>query len=401
MNQRSTVDDAASDGAGPVPSLLDAVQRAFSTRFGAPPAWIVRAPGRVNLIGEHTDYNGGFVLPMAIERAAWIALRARDDGQVIVHSLDFAAEVRFDVSHPERGGAAWGEYIKGSASVLGSAGHQLTGWEGVLASDVPIGAGLSSSAAIELATLRAFAAVSALAWQPASMARLAQRAENEWVGVNCGIMDQMISAMGSEGHAVLIDCRSLDVAPVPLPAGLVVVILDTGTRRGLVDSAYNERRRQCEDAASFFGVRALRDVTPEAFAARADALDPVAMRRARHVITENARTLAAADAMRHADALALGQLMNASHDSLRADFEVSSVALDVMVEIARAQAGCHGARMTGAGFGGCAVALVDGSQGARFAREVGATYRHRTSTTPQVYLTGASEGTAIVPSTDW
>ena len=380
---------------------MTAVLGAFRTRFGAAPAFLVRAPGRVNLIGEHTDYNDGFVLPMAIERAAWIALRPRADGQVFVHSLDFADEVRFDASSPVRGGAPWGEYLKASASMLGSAGHVLTGWEGVLASDVPIGAGLSSSAAIELATLRAFAAVSALDWHPAAMARLAQRAENEWVGVNCGIMDQMISAMGAAGQAVLIDCRSLDAFPVPLPVGLVVVILDTGTRRGLVDSAYNERRRQCEDAASFFGVRALRDVTSEAFASGAEALDPVAMRRARHVITENARTLAAADAMRRGDATALGQLMNASHESLRSDFEVSSVALDVMVEIARAQAGCHGARMTGAGFGGCAVALVDSSRGAGFARDVGATYLHRTGTTPQVYLTGASDGTALVPSAEW
>ncbi|MFL5385045.1 MAG: galactokinase [Longimicrobiaceae bacterium] len=375
--------------------LEEAVVRAFEARFGEAPAWVARAPGRVNLIGEHTDYNDGFVLPMAIERAVRIALRPRTDGVVSVHSLDFGETAEFALQPLERGGPEWSEYLKGTAWALAEAGHRLAGWEGVMASDVPIGAGLSSSAALELAAARAFAAVSGLAWEPGAMARLAQLAENRWVGVNCGIMDQMISAAGEEGHAVLIDCRSLKTRAVPLPKGTVVVILDTATRRGLVDSAYNERRRQCEAAAAFFGVPTLRDVAPGAFAGAAAGLDADTARRARHVITENARTLVAAEAMRAGNAGALGALMNASHDSLRDDFEVSSPALDAMVEIARAQRGCHGARMTGAGFGGCAVALVDAAHSTAFVRDVAAAYERRTGLAPQIYVTGASEGAGL------
>lgn len=385
------------------PELLrDVVARHFSERFGAPPAIVVRAPGRVNLIGEHTDYNDGFVLPLAIDRAVWIALRPRADREVHVWSTEFAEAAHFalDRLDPlERGreGPAWSEYLKGTAWALQRAGHGLAGWDGVIGSDVPIAAGLSSSAALELATARAFAATSRISWDPGAMARLAQRAENEWVGVNCGIMDQMISAVGREGHAVLIDCRTLQADAVPLPEDMVVVILDTATRRGLVDSAYNERRRQCEAAAAFFGVAALRDVTPDMLAARAGGLDATAARRARHVVTENGRTLAAAEAMRHGDAAALGRFMNESHHSLRDDFEVSSPALDTMVEIARAQRGCQGARMTGAGFGGCAVALVDRDLSPDFAGRVAAEYERLTRLVPQIYVTEATAGAAAYP----
>lgn len=368
----------------------------FSERFREPPATVLRAPGRVNLIGEHTDYNDGFVLPLAIDRAVWIALRPRADRAVHVWSSEFTETAQFALDRLERGGGgpSWSEYVKGTAWALEGAGHRLSGWDGVIGSDVPIAAGLSSSAALELATARAFAATSRITWDPAAMARLAQRAENEWVGVNCGIMDQMISAVGREGHAVLIDCRTLDTKAVPLPANVVVVILDTATRRGLVDSAYNERRRQCEAAAAFFGVAALRDVTPDMLAARAGGLDATAARRARHVVTENARTLAAADAMCGGDAAVLGTLMNESHDSLREDFEVSSPALDTMVEIAQTQRGCHGARMTGAGFGGCAVALVDRDTSPDFVEQVAAEYERRTRLVPRLYPTGATAGAA-------
>jgi galactokinase len=376
-------------------ALGEAVVREFEARFGEPPACVVRAPGRVNLIGEHTDYNDGFVLPMAIERAVWIALRPRSTGEVSVHSLDFGETASFALDPLERGGPEWSEYLKGTAWALAEAGHRLSGWEGVMASDVPIGAGLSSSAALELATARAFAAVSGIAWDAGAMARLAQLAENRWVGVNCGIMDQMISAVGESGHAVLIDCRSLKTRPVPLPPGTVVVILDTATRRGLVDSAYNERRRQCEAAAAYFGVPALRDVAPGAFEAAADGLDAATARRARHVVTENARTLVAGEAMRAGNAAALGELMNASHASLRDDFEVSSAALDTVVEVARSRPGCHGARMTGAGFGGCAVALVEHAASEAFVRDVATEYRRRTGLEPQIYVTGASAGAEL------
>lgn len=396
--------DASSVATGSAghPKLPRRVLEAFREHFNGEPELLVRAPGRVNLIGEHTDYNDGFVLPMAIERAVWIALRPRSDRRIRVWSTDYEEAAEFDATDLDldrahrRNGPDWGEYLAGTAWSLQNAGHETHGWEGTLGSDVPIGAGLSSSAALELATARALAAVSGLQWEAVPMARLAQRAENQWVGVNCGIMDQMISAVGQEGHAVLIDCRTFDHVPVPLPPKTVVVILDTATRRGLVDSEYNERRRRCETAAAHFGVMALRDITREMLDARGQELDPVTERRARHVVTENARTLAAAEAMRRGDAPELGRLMDASHASLRDDFEVSSEALDAMVEIARESPGCLGARMTGAGFGGCAVALVERDASQTFAREAAAGYERRMERAPQIYVTGASAGAALV-----
>jgi galactokinase len=228
------------------------------------------------------------------------------------------------------------------------------------------------------------------------MALLGQRAENEWVGMRCGIMDQLVSAAGKEGHAILIDCRSLQIEPVPLPPGLAVVVLDTGTRRGLVDSAYNERRQQCESAADFFQVRALRDVDPDRFQQVASQLDEPMRRRALHVVTENDRTLQASDAMRRGEVAALGVLMKKSHASLRDDFEVSSDALNTMVEIALAQPGCYGARMTGAGFGGCAMAIVDLAAAEPFAATVAETYQAATGNTPAVYVCQATNGAEVV-----
>jgi len=377
-----------------------AVRRAFRGRFGCDPEVLVRAPGRVNLIGEHTDYNDGFVLPMAIDRAVWIALRSTDDGHVRVQGVDVDAVGEFSLenlrdSGPPAALEGWLEYLKGTAWALQDAGYKLKGWEGAMAGDVPIAAGLSSSAALELATARAFAHVSDLPWDPAAMALLGQRAENVWVGVNCGIMDQMISASGRVGHAFLLDCRTLAGRHVSLPAGTAVVVLDTGTRRGLVDSAYNERRRQCETVSAHFGVQALRDVSAADLAARAGELADMSVRRARHVITENDRTVEAAEALATGDAARMGELMNASHASLRDDFEVSSEALDVMVECARATAGCHGARMTGAGFGGCAVALAEAEAAEALARTAGDAYRQATGNQPQVYVCTATDGAGI------
>jgi galactokinase len=372
------------------------VSSAFSDRFGSPPQALVRAPGRVNLIGEHTDYNDGFVLPMAIDRAIWAALRPRSDSRVHVDALDYGNAVAFELEKIRHTGAGWGEYVKGVAWALQRHGYVLCGWEGVMAGDVPIGAGLSSSAALEMATAQAFATVSGLVWEPETMARLGQLAENEWVGVNCGIMDQMISAAGEADHALLIDCRSLGTEAVPLPSGTAVVVLDTSTRRGLVDSAYNERRAQCEEAARFFCVAALRDVSLEQFEAQCHGLDEVTRRRAHHVITENARTLRGAEAMRRGDAVELGLVMDAGHASLRDDFEVSSDELNTMVACARQEEGCYGARMTGGGFGGCAVALVDSGMATTFAVEVTAAYHAATGIAPNSYVCEASEGAEVV-----
>lgn len=373
-----------------------AIRREFGQRFQTPPAFIVRAPGRVNLIGEHTDYNDGFVLPLAIDRAVWIALRPHVDRQVLVHSLDFADDATFALDGLSRGEEGWSEYVKGVAWALQQGGHSLRGWEGVIAGDVPVGAGLSSSAALEMAVARAFAAVSDLHWDAATMARLGQRAENEWVGVRCGIMDQMISAAGRAGHALLIDCRSLGTEAVPFPPGTVVAVLDTATRRGLVDSAYNERRGQCEAAARAFGVAALRDVSAPHFEAECGRLDELTRRRARHVVTENERTLQAAQAMRRGDAAALGRFMNASHASLRDDFAVSSSALDTMVECGREHPACLGIRMTGAGFGGCVVALIHAGQTETFTSTVASSYERATGLKPVLYVCTATDGAAVI-----
>ena len=376
-----------------------AVVQAFAERFGGAPALVARAPGRVNLIGEHTDYNDGFVLPMAIDRAVWIALRPRPDSKVLIRSLDFHEEREFDLAHLASSGAQWIDYVQAVAWVLQKRNRDLPGWEGVAAGDVPIGAGLSSSAALELAAARAFTAISGMRWEAREMALAAQRAENEWVGVQCGIMDQMISASGQEGHALLIDCRTLETRSVPVPADTAVVILDTSTRRGLVDSAYNDRRAHCEMASDALGVLALRDVDLATFEAHAHEMEPLIARRARHVITENERTLRAADALQRGDAGEMGRLMNASHASLRDDFEVSRHELDVMVELAQAHAACHGARMTGAGFGGCAVALVRREHAEDFAQTVGAAYEAHTGLGPRLYVCSATAGASVEMAT--
>jgi galactokinase len=371
--------------------------QAFEDNFNSKPQFIVRAPGRVNLIGEHTDYNDGFVLPMAIDRAVWLALRPRSDGQVRLHSLDLKTESAFLLNSltPETG---WIEYPKGVASELLKAGHILRGFDAVMTGDVPRGAGLSSSAAVELAVARAFAAVSGFEWDAPKMAKLSQRAENLWVGVNCGIMDQMASAACKAGHALFLDCRSLEIQHAPLPPGISVVILDTSTRRGLVDSAYNERRSQCEEAARWFGVKALRDVSVEDLSKWkvGSELSEVAFRRARHIVTENARVLEAIEMMRNGNVKRLGELFNASHASLRDDFEVTNEALNTMVECANEQKGCYGARMTGAGFGGCAVALVAEQEVEEFTQAVAAAYRQRSGLEASVYVCKASEGASLV-----
>ncbi len=381
-------------------SLQQFVTDAFVEQFGERPLFIIRAPGRVNLIGEHTDYNDGFVLPMAIDRAIWIALRPRDDRQVSVTSLDYGETEIFALDNLEKG-EGWIEYIKGTAWAMQEAGYALNGWEGVMKGDIPKGAGLSSSAALEMATTQAFHAVSDFEWKAPEMALLGQKAENKWVGVNTGIMDQMISAAGREGHALLIDCRTLEHTLVPLPpaldgSGTAVIVLDTATRRGLVGSAYDERRQQCEMAAAYFGVKALRDVSMAQFLAEADGLEPLPYKRAKHVIAENLRTLNAAKAMQNADAELMGQLMNESHTSMHEDFEITNDELHIMAQIAQKQDGCYGARMTGGGFGGCAVALVHEEKVAGFVTAVAAAYEAATNLKPNIYVCRASAGAEII-----
>lgn len=365
---------------------------AFQAVYRQPPRHIVRAPGRVNLMGDHTDYNDGFVLPMAIDRWVWIALAPREDHQVHLHSLDMGDTVAFDLTALESPRSGWAAYVEGVAWALRQENHDLRGWQGVLLGEVPMGAGLSSSAALEMAVAHAFCAVAGLPWNPKPMALVGQKAENEWVGMNCGIMDQLISAAGQAGHALCIDCRSLDYEAVGLPPEAAVVVLDTATQRGLVDSAYNQRRSQCDAGAAHFGVPKLRDVTPEMAAAGMGGLDEEIQRRVRHVVSENHRALESVAAMRAGDAVRLGAIMQASHGSLRDDFEVSCPALDQMVASALACEGCYGARMTGAGFGGCAVALVGADRLAAFITEVSRRYSQASGLTPRIYPCRASDG---------
>ena len=375
--------------------LAQAVEVAFRDTFGRPPRGRYRAPGRVNLIGEHTDYNDGFVLPMAIDRAVWLAATPRDDRHVNLVALSLGPGTHgtfsLDGLAPEPG-APWSNYVRGVLSVIEGRGHPLSGLDIVYDGDVPIGAGLSSSAAVEVAVATAANDLFGLGLADLALARICQEAEHTFAGTQCGLMDQLISVAGQEGHALLIDCRSFEWYPVPLPADTSVVVCDTGKRRGLTNSAYNERRAQCEEAARRLGVAALRALDVEAFEARAGELPPLLRKRARHVVHENDRTVRAAAALRDGDVAAFGQLMNRSHASLRDLYEVSSDELDIMAALAQAQPGCHGARMTGGGFGGCAVALVDDPHVASFVEKVAAIYQRQTRITPTLYVTHASQG---------
>ena len=368
---------------------------AYQDKFKAEPSFLIRSPGRANLIGEHTDYNDGFVFPMAINRSIWVAVGPRRDTRVLVHSLDKDAICDFDASSIREPLPNWGTYIQGVAWALDNANVALNGWNGVLVSEVPIGSGLSTSAALELAAARCFTKLAGHTWDPVQMAQLCQKAENDWVGMNCGIMDQLIVAAGQKDHALLIDCRSLEMKQVALPEEAVFVVMDTATRRGLVDSAYNERRQQCEIAADVLNVPFLRDVTSDTLKHRSQELDALTLKRSRHVISENERTVAAAYALEDNDLPLVGQLMDASHDSLRDDYEVTNDALNTIVSLARSHPECLGARMTGGGFGGCAIALVSKEGAEAFVGHVKLAYEEKTGLQPVFFICQADAGVSI------
>ena len=324
---------------------------------------VVRAPGRVNLIGEHTDYNEGFVLPAAIDLEIRIAYLPSADRQVELTRLDSGDRDGFDLDTPRPKTGSWLDYVAGTAWALSEAGLALTGLRGVVASTMPTSAGLSSSAAIELASAWAMLDDGAAAVDRFELARRCQRAENGYVGVMGGLMDQFAESCGVAGSALFLDCRSSEWRPVPLPSGLDVVVLHTGSRRSLTRSEYNVRRSQCEAAVAALSradpsIRSLRDVTPEALVEAAARLGPVEFRRARHIVSENGRVGATVEALEAGDLEAVGELFAASHASLRDDYEVSSPELDAMVDIATGVPGVMAAGMTGAGFGGCTVNLV-------------------------------------------
>jgi galactokinase len=366
------------------PAFVPALRARFGDAFGRPAEAVAFAPGRVNLIGEHTDYNDGFVLPAGLDRGIGAAFARRADRRLRALSVAFGEtrELELDALAPP-GGADWIAYVAGVAWALLSSGLSLSGIDLALDGDVPVGAGLSSSAAVEMAVARALCAAADLPWSPFEMARLGQKAENQYVGVNCGLMDQFASAASKDGAALLLDCRTFETRSVPIPERAALVVMDTGARRRLAASAYNDRRASCEAAVAVVrtidpAVRALRDVDEALLAKARGALDDVTYRRARHVVLENRRPLAMAEALGRGDLEHAGTLMNESHESLRDLYEVSSTELDLISGLAREHPACHGARMTGAGFGGCAVALVDEDDAAAFIAEVEPAYRAQT-----------------------
>jgi galactokinase len=373
--------------------LLDA----FKARFGTA-ANIYRAPGRVNLIGEHTDYNDGFVLPAAIEFYCWTAAAPLKDDKLAIYSENFneTVEARLDSLKP-LAKKHWANYPLGVAWALRQEGKPLTGANVYVAGEIPLGAGLSSSAAIEVAVGFALLGASGLAVDRTELAQLCQKAENEFVGARVGIMDQFVSCHGRASHALLLDCRSLNDEFVKLPNDLQLVICNTMVRHELASGEYNARRAECEEGVRILRmalpeIRALRDVTLRQLEAHRQSLSPVILARCRHVITENARVKSAVETFRRGDIKALGPLMRDSHRSLRDDYEVSCKELDLMVEIAAGQPGVIGARMTGGGFGGCTINLVESAAVTDFKRNVAEEYSTKTGLTPEIYVSPASEG---------
>ncbi len=377
-------------------NLVEKTTQTFKKHFGVAPTHCFRAPGRVNLIGEHTDYNDGFVLPAAINYQTVIAAEPRSDGIISVVAVDFneqtstfsaAAEIQPDSAAP------WSNYVRGVVWALKQNGYTVPGANLVVAGDVPQGAGLSSSAALEVVVGTTLSALGGLNLDGKTIALTGQNAENNFVGMRCGIMDQFISALGRQAHALLIDCRSLDYRAVSIPTGTAIVIANSNVKRGLVDSEYNTRRRECETAAAHFGVPALRDVEADVFALHADELAEKVSQRARHIITENARTVAAANALAVGDLKLMGQLMAESHLSMRDDFEITVPPIDALVEIIGEVVGEHGgARMTGGGFGGCVVALAPEALVPEIKQAVAAQYPAASGLEATIYVCQASAG---------
>ncbi|WP_281543475.1 galactokinase [Grimontia sp. SpTr1] len=381
-------------------NLIHTVQQAFHTKFGYKAEYLVQAPGRVNLIGEHTDYNDGFVLPCAINYQTVVAASPRQDNIIRVVAADYdnatdEFSLEEDISFlPEK---MWANYIRGVVVCLKQRGYEFKGADLAVSGNVPQGAGLSSSAALEVVIGQTFKTLYQLDISQSDIALNGQQAENEFVGCNCGIMDQLISAKGMEDHALLIDCRTLQTTPVSMPQDMAVVIINSNKKRGLVDSEYNTRREQCEEAARFFDVAALRDVSLETFEQAAEELDETVAKRARHVITENERTLAAATALQQGDLQTMGALMAASHASMRDDFEITVSEIDALVEMVKSVIGNEGGvRMTGGGFGGCIVALVAPDNVDAVRTVVAERYHALTGLNADIYVCQAKAGAGEV-----
>jgi len=375
--------------------FIQHVKNTFKNIIGTPAKFVIQAPGRVNIIGEHTDYNDGFVLPCAINFKTIVCANKRSDDVVRVVSIDYDNAIdQFSLSEEiVPTSASWANYVRGVVKHLQMGGYKFSGADIVVSGNVPQGAGLSSSAALEVVIGQTFKILYSLNISQQEIALIGQAAENQFVGCNCGIMDQLISAEAKKDHALLIDCRSLTTTPVLLPSGMSIVIVNSNKKRGLVDSEYNTRREQCEDAARFFGVKALRDVTIETFNERSFSLDPLTAKRAKHVITENIRTLAAAQAMAENDIANLQLLMAQSHVSMRDDFEITVPEIDGLVDIIKAEIGERGGvRMTGGGFGGCVVSIVPNDLVLQVTKAVENQYPAISGLIPSIFVCTAEEG---------
>jgi galactokinase len=377
----------------------------FRARFGEEPH-VYRAPGRVNLIGEHTDYNDGFAMPAAIEFYCWVAVGTREDRRLSIYSEEFSAAAEADLdSASHQPSKTWSDYPVGVALQLEKAGFKLRGANLLIESEVPMGAGLSSSAAIEVATALALADQSGLSPDRVQLAQLCQKAENEFVGARVGIMDQFVSLYGQEDHALMLDCRALSFEPLLIPDSVKLVISNTMVKHELASSEYNRRRADCEEAVSrlaavFPGIRALRDVSLEQLEQHRNILSEVIYKRALHIVTENARVLDSAEALRSGDIARFGMRMAESHRSLRDLYEVSCRELDLMVDLAYQQKGVFGARMTGGGFGGATINLVDARYAGEFKEKMAKAYQKETGLVPQIYICKPAEGAGPVSSSD-
>jgi galactokinase len=377
------------------------IEQSFQQTFGSPAEVVVRAPGRVNLIGEHTDYNDGFVLPAAIDRAITYAGRRRTDRRVRVYSDDFQASAEFDLDDIQKDREhTWSNFLRGVSKFLEADGHRLTGAEIAFGGNVPREAGLSSSAAVEVGATAFWNKLLNLGLDPVYVVKLSRRTENEFVGVPCGIMDQFISALGRRDHALFLDCRDLTYRHVPLRAGVKIVVCNSGVKRALAQSEYEVRLKQCREAvakiaATGRAVKSLRDVTLSDLEAVRGRMDNLLWRRAHHVVSENERTLEAVKVLQSGNLERFGELMNQSHESLRDDYEVSSKELDTLVELARKQNGVLGARMTGAGFGGCTVNLVRADAAGNFAQAVAEGYEKALGLKGEIYVCQASDGALV------
>ncbi|TMN93529.1 galactokinase [Pseudoalteromonas phenolica] len=371
------------------------IKQVFAKQFGYQAEQVIHAPGRVNLIGDHTDYNLGFVLPAAINFGTDVAIAKRDDStmQVLAHDLDNQIcefELTELLFNPD---LMWVNYVTGVVYVLQKAGFVLQGTDIVISGNVPQGAGLSSSASLQVALIKAFSDLFKLQIDGFTAAKLAQQAENEFVGCNCGVMDQSISAMGASNHAMLLDCQDLTFQDAPIPENLAIVIVNSNVKRGLVESEYNQRREQCEQVAKHFNVLVLRAVTLAELESEQANLSELDYKRARHVITENQRTLDAFAALKENNVSQLGRLMNASHDSLKDDFSTSTAEMDCLVSLIQSQiAEQGGARMTGGGFGGCVVAVMPKALVEAVTQNVKAEYQKQTGLRADVYVCEAVQG---------